>query len=54
MTDKITVHPIKKIVLGAFSVSWAIAFLLSTSALTQAVHAAEQLSVSFTSLTLPW
>jgi len=42
MTDKITVHPIKKTVLGAFSASWVMAFLLSTSALTQVVHAAEQ------------
>ena len=42
MTDKMMAHPLKKIVLGAFSVSWLIAALLSTSVLTQSVHAAEQ------------
>jgi hypothetical protein len=42
MTDKMTVHPLKKMMLDVFSVRWAVATFLSASVLIQAVHAADQ------------
>jgi predicted transposase YbfD/YdcC len=41
MTDKMTVHPLKKIIMGAFSARVAIAVLLTANVLTQSASAVE-------------